>query len=411
MRELVIAAMFGTNPSLGAYLLAALLPTYVAQIFSSAAPLALVPTFIHVRDRNGREAAQRLAGAATIMAIGALGVAVLAVLALFPLYLEKAATTLGADERRLTIELLLILAPFALLRGVTALWAAMVNVAGAFFAPALLPALTPLVAASAALTFRGEGVKAIALGTLVGIVLETVLTAMLLRKAGVAMRWSWPAYTAELRHVVRQFLPTIAGSATLATIAVIDQTTAAMMSPAGISVIYYANLLVLFPILLAAPALSVAALPHVSEMAACHRWRELRHTISVYVRYVLAATVPLTAIFCAFSPLIVRVVFHRGNFSADDVAAVAQVVRYLSLQIPFYLGATVVVQVLSALGRNDILMWSALLSVALKILLNYFLSSMMGLAGLGLSTSVIYAVAMVFLLTSCLWTLRRHQDG
>jgi peptidoglycan biosynthesis protein MviN/MurJ (putative lipid II flippase) len=122
-------------------------------------------------------------------------------------------------------------------------------------------------------------------------------------------------------------------------------------------------------------------------------------------------TVPMIVLFCAgvfaavllsmLAPLIVSLVLVRGSFAASDVKHVADVLQTLSWQIPFFLCGQAAVQAISAMRRTHILLWGAVISLILKIVLNHILVARMGLSGIGLSTTLVFAVSMVFLFYHC----------
>ena len=401
LRELTIAFVLGTSSRLGAFLLAALIPTYLAQVIGSALPMAFIPAFIHVRQSAGAEAAKQLLGDATIVVAVLLGVLTTLVLAFFPFYLDLVAPRFAAADRQLATDLVWVLAPFAVLRGLSALWSAALNADRGFVLPALTPALTPLIGTVALLLFREGGVAVLAWAMVVGMASEAIGTACVLRAKGTKIRPMWSGYAAPLRQFVRQFMPMIAGNAILAMTIVVDQSMAARVSPASVSILYYANLLVLFPVTVAGAALGTATLPYASEMATAKRWDELRRMIAVFLRYVALVTIPFTVAFVAFAPTVVRLLFYRGAFTVSDASGVTAVVRYLAPMIPFYLGATAVIQVSSALRRTQILFRAAATGFALKVALNYALISLMGLPGIGLSTTLTYAATMAVTLILC----------
>jgi len=412
LRELTIAFVLGTSPRLGAFLLAALIPTYLAQVIGSALPMAFIPAFIHVRQSAGAEAAKQLLGDATIVIAGLLGVLTVLVLAFFPFYLDLVAPRFAAADRQLATDLVWVLAPFAILRGLSALWGATLNADRVFVLPALTPALTPLVGTVALLLFRRSGVEALAWAMVIGMAGEAIGTAGILRAKGTRIRLMWSGYAAPLRQFVRQFMPMIAGNAILAMTVVVDQSMAARLSPASVSILYYANLLVLFPVTVAGAALGTATLPYASEMVAAKRWDDLRRMIAVFMRYVALATIPFAVAFVAFAPTVVWLIFYRGAFTLSDASEVTAVVRYLAPMIPFYLGATAVIQVSSALRRTEILLWAAVAGFVLKLALNFALISVMGLPGIGLSTTLSYAATMTVTLILCRRALqaRAHQQ-
>lgn len=412
LRELTIAFVLGTSPRLGAFLLAALIPTYLAQVVGSALPMAFVPALIHVRQSAGARAAEHLLGGATIMVAGLLAALTALTLGFFPLYLDLVAPRFAAADRQLATGLVWVLAPFATLRGLSALWGATLNAERGFVLPALAPTLTPLVGTAALLLFRRSGVEALAWAMVIGMSGEAIGMAAALRMRGTDIRLKLSGGAAALRQFVRQFLPMMAASAILATTAVVDQSMAALVSPASVSILHYANLLVLFPATVAGAALGTAVLPYASEMATAKRWNDLRRMIVVFLRYVALTTIPFTIAFVVFAPTVVWLVFYRGAFTLSDASAVTAVLRYLALMIPFYLGATAVIQISSALRRTQILLWAAVTGLVLKLALNYALVSVMGLPGIGLSTTLTYAATMTVTLILCRRELQaRTHEG
>jgi putative peptidoglycan lipid II flippase len=69
-RELLLAATFGTSDTLEAFLIAFALPTFVVNVIAGSFASALIPTFIQVREQEGRTTAQTVFPAGTIWAGG-----------------------------------------------------------------------------------------------------------------------------------------------------------------------------------------------------------------------------------------------------------------------------------------------------------------------------------------------------
>ena len=97
-----------------------------------------------------------------------------------------------------------------------------------------------------------------------------------------------------------------------------------------------------------------------------------------------------------FAEPLVRLIYERGAFTAQDTHLVAQVQRGLALQLPFYLASILVVRLISSLRANHILMFGAIISVTVNFTLNYALMRPFGVAGIALSTSAVYLVSFLF---------------
>ena len=410
IRELVIAYQFGAAPVLGAYLIAAVLPTYCAQIVAGSLPLVFVPALIRERDTGGGGAAASLYAMTNATILGlALAVSAL-MIATFPAYLDVTAARFPPAERALATDLMLVLLPYLVLRSINVAWSAGLGAEKHFLIPALTPAITPAVMTLAAAARNDVSVLAWSMSA--GMALETAVVGVAVRRLTPLPFWpSWPKPTAPLRAIFRQVLPIVLGSLLFGAAVVLDQSMAARISAGSVAIIYYASLLILFPVVLASTALGAAVLPYASELVSARNWRGLRHTTFVYLRLVALATLPLTALVFLFAEPLVALVFERGAFASADVAAVADVTRFMALQIPFYIGASVVNQPLSALGRTRVLLWATALGFAIKVALNLALVPAMGLAGIGVATSAMYAVSFAVALAYLLGDLKTRRNG
>jgi len=90
-------------------------------------------------------------------------------------------------------------------------------------------------------------------------------------------------------------------------------------------------------------------------------------------------------------------VFQGGAFTSQNTHLVASVQSLLCLEVPFYAAAMLSVSALCALKRNDVLIWGTMIAVFENVALNYLFMKMFGLAGIALSTSVVYMTAFVYL--------------
>ena len=93
------------------------------------------------------------------------------------------------------------------------------------------------------------------------------------------------------------------------------------------------------------------------------------------------------------APWGVSVLFQRGAFTAENTQAVAQVLRWGLLQLPFYFGVLILVQLLASQNRYRLMSGIAVANFALKAALNAVLAPRMGAAGIMLATSLMYLLS------------------
>jgi putative peptidoglycan lipid II flippase len=99
----------------------------------------------------------------------------------------------------------------------------------------------------------------------------------------------------------------------------------------------------------------------------------------------------------ALSHPLIRLIFQRGAFTSVDTDLVSRVQMCYFIQIPFYMCGMLFVRFLSSIRRNDVLMYGSAISLALDVSLNLILMRKMGVAGIALSTSMVYVLAFVIL--------------
>jgi putative peptidoglycan lipid II flippase len=99
----------------------------------------------------------------------------------------------------------------------------------------------------------------------------------------------------------------------------------------------------------------------------------------------------------------VKILFQRGAFTAADTELVSSVQVCYAIQIPFYVWSMLFVRFITAVRRNDILMYTSGINLVLDVVLNLVLMRVWRVAGIALSTSIMYIVS--FLIVSA-WTAR-----
>ena len=401
VKELAVARWFGRSDALDAFLIAYLLPSFLVNLIAGSFNAAMIPTFIEVREREGREAAQRLFSGVMVLSLVLLVAVALLVGALAPYFLPVLGSGFSPAKLMLTRHLLYALLPFIVFSGLAVVWTAVLNAGERFGLPALSAALTPLcIIAFLLLLGRAWGIYTLAAGTVTGVALQAVVLGWLLKLRGVRLQLGWYGWEASLRKVIGQYAPMLAGALLMGSTELVDQSMAAMLQPGSVAALNYARKIVSLFIVIGATPLGTAALPYFSQMVANQDWSGCRRTLKVYSQAIILITVPITAGLVLFSHPLIRIVFQRGAFTAVDTRVVSRVQALLSLQLPFYFLANLGVRLVSALKRNWVLMWIAGVNMVVNIVFNLILMRYLGVAGIALSTSFVYLVSCALVYVS-----------
>lgn len=393
-KELVVAGYFGTGEVVDAFLIAFLLPMFVINVLAGSFSSAMMPAYIRTREDAGMVAARRLFSSVMALVILLLFAAVCVLAVLAPVLLPLLGSGFSAQTMALTQSLFYLLLPVLVFTGIGHLYATAMNAGERFAVVALAPAITPICAVAVLVLLEDKwGIHALAGGTVFGAAIELAVLARTATRQDIPLLPRWSGMTNELRVVIKQYTPMVAGALLMSSTVLVDQSMAAMLEPGSVATLSYANKVVALIIGIGAMALGTAVLPHFSRMVADDDWAGVRHTFRTYARLILLLSVPITAVLFLFSESIIGMLFERGAFSAEDTSLVSQVQAFYVLQIPFYVLGILGVRLLSAAAKNEILMKISFVNLFANIIGNFIFMQYWGVAGIALSTAMVYALS------------------
>jgi putative peptidoglycan lipid II flippase len=398
-KAVVLARVFGSGAALDSYLLAFLLPSFLADVFCGSLVPVLIPKLIEFECWEGRAKAIDLygqvlrrsvwlsCGAAAVLAAGAALVA-----------------TLNGGRAGLNLPLLgmltLLMTPILPLSAVANVWRAVLNSQRRFVVPALTVTLAPaVIILCILLAGRSSGVWILAAGTSLASLAEVLVLGIGLRGAGFPIFPQRSRSGLSVRDVRNEYCFLAVAAAMGAGTAFIGQSMAAALGAGNVSILNYGTRLAGVLMAIGPAALSVTILPQFSMMVAARDWERLKQSLwRILTVSVLAAGV-CAALLIAFSIPIVRLTLQRGAFTAADTGVVASVQSYSLLQLPFIVGITILMRILSALKANRTLLPFSGAAIVLSTALNYVLMTRYGVAGIALATSLAQALLFVALAT------------
>ncbi|MEO1855892.1 MAG: lipid II flippase MurJ, partial [Rubritalea sp.] len=359
-RELVIASFFGTGSEVDALLIAFMLPMFAVSVLAGSFSSAVMPTYIQIKSSKGEEAAKQLFSSLLALAIPFLIIVTFVLALSAPLMLPIIGSGFSFETQALTLSLFYWLLPVFALSGINRLFATVINAGEQFAAVALMPGITPICAVISLLVFFDTwGIHALVLGTAVGAFVEVLVLAKVADQSGIPLLPRWDGMTDDLRKVVNQYSPMVAGAFLMSSTVVVDQAMAAMLEPGSVATLNYGSNMVLFPLSLASLALGTVVFPHFSRMVSLDDFDGIRNTLKIYSRLILLITVPGSLLLFYFSEQLVVLVFQRGAFTEKNTHIVAVVQSYYSLQMPFFLTSSLMVRLISSFKKNHFLMRGA----------------------------------------------------
>ena len=228
-------------------------------------------------------------------------------------------------------------------------------------------------------------------GMLAGLALQSgLIVAMTHRSEGAIGGVGLGRRSPEWRTLYGALLLVAAGQVVMGVVVPIDQAFAAALGGGAIAAYGYANRIIALLLAFGPVVIGRAVLPVISELAADREFELGRKHSLKWAWLMFAVGIGALLIGWLLAPWVVRLLYERGAFGADESAVVAEIVRYGLLQVPPFLGGLVLVQWFAALRRYDVLLGAAILALAIKLVLNLLLVPGWGMAGLMLASAGMY---------------------
>jgi len=404
VRDMVIAAFFGASWMTDAFWVAFRIPTTLSRLLGEGSLTAsFIPVFTEYLHKKTKEEALELAyNAFTFLSIILTVVTALGII-FSPFIISVIGYGFVSDPRQFALAVFLnrLMFPYIFIISLGALCMGILNSFRRFASPALSPVMWNLAIIASAFCLRSffaEPITALAIGVLVGGVLQLSLQWPFLRKCGVRLKFRFNFRHPGLKQIGILLIPAILGAG-ITTINVFVGSMLASMLPAGsVTYLFYADRIMELPLGVFAIAIGTAILPSFSRHAAAGNMDELKSSISFALRLMLFLTIPSTFALMALNTPIITVLFQRGAFDAGAAVCTGQALFFYGMGLWAFSVVRVFVQSFYALQDSKWPMRAAMIAFTVNLIFSLALMYPMKHKGLALANSL-SAVANVFILS------------
>lgn len=401
IREIIIAARFGTGETYDAYVAAFRVPDLLFfLVMSGAFGSAFIPIFSGYLAKGDEHRAWKLASA--LITWGVIVLLVIGQVIFFvaePLIGSLIAPELAPEAQDLAVNLtrLLLLSP--LLLGLGAAARGMLESFDSFALPAVAPIIYNIGIIFGALTLVPHfGIYGLVAGVIAGAAGHAGIQFLGLLRRGVRLRPSFDLQTDGLREVVSLMLPRLFGQSASQLNLIIMTNFASRLGEGRISALNYAQYLALLPHGVIALSISTVVFPLMARQFAVEQASTMRSTLHQAITSISFFSVPAAVGLFVFRKSIVQVTFQYGSFSSESRDLVAAAVGFFAIGI---IGRAMVEPLTRAFyamrdTRTPVLI--SLAAIGFNVLLSWLLAPRMGHEGLALSISVTAYLRMTLLL-------------
>ncbi len=333
VRERIFAHYFGNSDAADAFKAALKIPNLLQNLFGEGALSAsFIPVYARLLEAGDEKEADRVAR--VIGSLLALTVSVLALAGVLatPYLIDLIAPGFEGVKREYTIRMVRILFPGVGILVLSAWCLGILNSHRRFFLPYAAPVLWNAAIIATLIGFGGGSdlypfAVIVAWGAVAGSVLQFgVQLPSALRLAG-RFRFQLETASANVRAVVRNFLPSVGSRGVNQLSSYVDQILASFLPTGAVAALAYAQTLYLLPVSLFGMSVSSAELPEMSRQAGTGAVlaAALRERLGAALQRVAFYIVPSVAAFIVLGDSIVSVLYQTGRFTRGDVIYVWQV--------------------------------------------------------------------------------------
>ena len=407
VRDVVIAAQFGTSPQYDAYLAAFKLPDFLFNVISGGAlGSAFLPVFAGYLAKEDERGAWELVSAVLNWLL-LISVSVAALAAIFAPQLVRSVIAPGFTDPAqiaLTAEIMRILLVSTVIFGVSGLFMGVLNAYQHFLLPALAPVMYNLFIIAGA-WFLGPvwGVRGLAAGVVAGAAAHLLIQLPGLAHFKARYLPTFAVHSDGLQQVARLMAPRMLGLAAVQFNFVWDTILASWLTAGSLAGLDYGRRLMLLPQGIIAQSVAAASFPTFSTLGAAEAWDDLQQAFIATLRGVIFLAIPSAVGLLMLGQPIVQLLYQRDAFDAHSTQATVWGLTFYTLGLVSHSAVEILTRVFYALKNTKIPVLVGVASMLVNVVLSWALMNAFAWqgwaahGGIALASSIAVTVEMVWL--------------
>ena len=374
LSNVVISAKFGAGYNLDCYIVALSVPNYIVSVLSIILSYTFIPIFTKYSIDEKNEAwtvANIFLNIVTIF---------LVVVCVFLIIFSDQIITLVApgfklDHQYYASQLFRIYTPIILFSALNELIASIFYSNNKFVTPLLNKVISPVLTISFVHIFSlSLNVKSIILASLIAAIIQfSILLIQLFKFPGFKFQFKVSIKNPGVIMIFKLMAPLLLSTFFYKLFPIVDSSILSTLNIGDISRINYANKIQLFIASIISSVFSVQVFSLFSQLSAEENWEKLKTQASVFIRFLLFISIPVSMFTFLFSENIVKLVYERGSFGPNDTIAVSHFLSIYILALPGIAIGGIISQILYAMREMKSILIIGLLEFVFYLSMCYIL--------------------------------------
>ena len=389
IRDMLIAAFFGTGMEADAYLTATKLPTTLFDlVIGGVISAAFIPVFNSVLKKEGKKEALEFANRFIGMVLLITGLITIFGITFSDKLIGFIAPDFDLETHNLSVHLSSIMFPMIICTGLAFSFVGILQSFGEYNIPAIMSLVSNLAVILYFAVFgRVFGVFGLAVTMVIAWGLQALIQVPSLIKFGFKLRPKLSFKDENVKSAMKLAIPMLV-STWVQPLYTIVNTRLASGIERGVSSLEYANRLYIVITGVFSFVITNLIFPKMSRAYVSGDEEKSREMIVTSVKAVTLVILPVTAILSIFAKPVVAILYQRGGFTYSDTLHTAGALSCYSFGMIALAYNEILSKSLFSMQNSKTPMINAIISMLANIITAYLLSPKMGISGLAVAAAV-----------------------
>ncbi|WP_042353818.1 murein biosynthesis integral membrane protein MurJ [Bacillus rubiinfantis] len=398
IRDIVLSFFYGASAISDIYLISLTIPTVILAMIGKGVSTGFIPMYSRIESEEGIDSAN-------LYTNNLLNFVLLLCCLIFTvgwLFTEEIVKIFASGFTGNTLDVAINFTRISLFgiffTGIIYVFTAFLQSKEVFLIPAIMGIPANIIAVGSFFLAAQTNNYVLATGSVIAAASQFFLLAWYAYKKNYRYKPRLDLHEANLKKMIIIALPAIIGSSIAQINILVDRTIASYITVGGISALNYANTIYLVVLGVIASSITTVLYPKISRMAVVNNFAEMKKYLAQGIRLIMLLVLPATVGYMLFSQPIVELLFGRGEFDESAITMTASALFYYSIGLVSLSLREMLSNVFYSLQDTKTPMVNATIALVFNIILNFILSSYMGIGGLALATSISMVICSVLLL-------------
>lgn len=399
-REAIIAAYYGATKATDAYFLARNMPALLFPAVCSSISTAFLSVYVTKSSQQGIQEGDFFASKALNITLIISFLLSIVAFIVAPIITPIFAPGFDIWTLRLAIRLTRITMAAFSITMLQYMLTAILNSKKFFYRAQIAGVLNNLFIISMTLLFGKNQSVDFLTWIVVGGLFIQVVTLLSFTKKRFNYRFDTKIIDSDIKKMLKLSIPILLGNSVVQLSTIVDKILASKLMEGAVSSLSYTNSLNSVVTSVFIVSLSTVLYPTLTENASNKDEVGFSKNLLQNLLLLVMIIVPISMIATIFSSDIIKIVYMRGEFDQTATQLTTDALTYYAIGYVFIAVREIIIRGFYAVGDSKTPMVNGFISVGLNIVFSIALSTLMGIKGIALGTSIAAGTSAVILLKS-----------